>query len=508
MILTTPTKQHCTTTKHNNKNYIFTLYLCMFLCVVGNCLLFYCSCLGNCENCCGINGNASVSGGINDKSESENYEYANESNEEIKIENDNMIYDDQYENECKNENENKNENIKNKSEIVTDNKSENENKNEIGNKSKIENKGENKAIYNNMHFDNNFEHSQKTLIEKMEISNDGKINNIKIVNEAFAQSVNVYQYQGFTDAEYEGAKNKFIQGINIESGTHLSAYVEVKDVNKVKLRYFIYHANASNISINNGLFQDSQATKIVILRCGNNVTDMSYMFYNCSKLTELDLSSLKTNNVTNMSCMFSDCINLLKLDLSNFNTNNVTNMRCMFLKCSSLKELNLDNWDTNNVTNMEGMFLNCSSLTELDLSNFNTENVINMKAMFYNCSSLTNIKFTDKFNTSNVIDMYCMFYNCFKEKQPSTLICKASTIQKITDNRDYSGLIIQNENKDEINDKLKGNTEQVYKCSVERAILKDYPKVAEPKIIGIEEFIKEEENVNEDHAGINICSII
>ena len=28
----------------------------MLLCVLSNCLLFYCSCTGNCENCCGING--------------------------------------------------------------------------------------------------------------------------------------------------------------------------------------------------------------------------------------------------------------------------------------------------------------------------------------------------------------------------------------------------------------------------------------------------------------------
>ena len=41
----------------------------MLLCVVGNCLLFYCSCTGNCENCCGINGNASVSSSIKNNSE-------------------------------------------------------------------------------------------------------------------------------------------------------------------------------------------------------------------------------------------------------------------------------------------------------------------------------------------------------------------------------------------------------------------------------------------------------
>ena len=56
MILTTTTKQPYTTTGHNNNGYIFTLYLFMLLCVVGNYLLFYCSCTGNCENCCGING--------------------------------------------------------------------------------------------------------------------------------------------------------------------------------------------------------------------------------------------------------------------------------------------------------------------------------------------------------------------------------------------------------------------------------------------------------------------
>ena len=61
MILTTTIKHSFTTTKHNNNGYIFTLYLFMLLCVVGNCLLFYCSCTGNCENCCGINGIINVS---------------------------------------------------------------------------------------------------------------------------------------------------------------------------------------------------------------------------------------------------------------------------------------------------------------------------------------------------------------------------------------------------------------------------------------------------------------
>ena len=47
---------------------------------------------------------------------------------------------------------------------------------------------------------------------------------------------------------------------------------------------------------------------------------MSYMFYECTSLIDLDLTIFTTDNVTNMSFMFSRCMSLKKLDLSNFNT--------------------------------------------------------------------------------------------------------------------------------------------------------------------------------------------
>ena len=57
----------------------------------------------------------------------------------------------------------------------------------------------------------------------------------------------------------------------------------------------------------------------------------------------------------------------------------------MFYNCSSLTNLDLSNFNTQNVKNMNTMFYNCSSLTNLDLSNFNTQNVKNMSYMFFNC---------------------------------------------------------------------------------------------------------------------------
>ncbi len=142
-----------------------------------------------------------------------------------------------------------------------------------------------------------------------------------------------------------------------------------------------------------------------------NVTDMSFMFYNCSSLTSFNLSNFNTSNVTNMCVMFYGCSSITSLNLSNFNTSNVTNMNGMFSGCSSLTNLNLFNFNTSNVTNMGVMFSGCSSLTSLNLSNFNTSNVTDMGAMFIGCSSLTSLNLAN-FNTANVTHMNGMFSGC------------------------------------------------------------------------------------------------
>ena len=141
------------------------------------------------------------------------------------------------------------------------------------------------------------------------------------------------------------------------------------------------------------------------------VTDMSYMFYNCSSLTSLDLSGFNTAKVTNMSAMFFGCSGLTSLDLSDFNTDNVTAMGGMFYGCSGLSSLDLSGFNTANVTEMLEMFYGCSGLTSLDLSNFNTAKVYNMLYMFGGCSGLTSLDLSS-FKTANVTYMTRMFYNC------------------------------------------------------------------------------------------------
>ena len=135
------------------------------------------------------------------------------------------------------------------------------------------------------------------------------------------------------------------------------------------------------------------------------------MFYECIKITEINLSNFNTSNVTSMLNIFTGCSSLISLNLSNFNTSKVKNMEGMFESCSSLTSLDLSNFNTSQVTDMDGMFNSCSSLTTLDLSNFDTSLVMEMYYMFYNCSLLTSLNLSN-FNTSQVIYMDSMFYSC------------------------------------------------------------------------------------------------
>ena len=143
-----------------------------------------------------------------------------------------------------------------------------------------------------------------------------------------------------------------------------------------------------------------------------NVTDMSGIFRYCNKLSSLKLSSLNTTKVTDMSRMFSGCHRLSSLDLSKFNTEKVTNMEEMFYSCQNLSSLDLSNFNTANVVDMAHMFYNCSALTSLDLSNFNTEKVRYMNSMFSDCSALTTIYASDEFVTTRVEIGSDMFSGC------------------------------------------------------------------------------------------------
>ena len=144
----------------------------------------------------------------------------------------------------------------------------------------------------------------------------------------------------------------------------------------------------------------------------SEVTDMSWMFWDCENLTSLDVSGFNTENVTDMSSMFWGCENLASLDVSGFSTEKGTDMTDMFEGCESLTSLDVSGFNTENVTEMQDMFLGCKNLTSLDVSGFNTEKVTNMWRMFSDCETLKTIYVGDGWNISNVRKSKDMFNNC------------------------------------------------------------------------------------------------
>ena len=146
----------------------------------------------------------------------------------------------------------------------------------------------------------------------------------------------------------------YTQIINNRSGIYVNKEIE----SKIKI-------------LNRGKIEKLTLTKLFGTRGINiinfiiegKLTNMNFMFNNCSSLKEVNFSGIETDQVTEMREMFQECNELENLDLSNFNTNKVTDMGWMFNECHKLKEIKgINNFNTNKVTNMKSMFQCCKEL--------------------------------------------------------------------------------------------------------------------------------------------------
>ena len=67
----------------------------------------------------------------------------------------------------------------------------------------------------------------------------------------------------------------------------------------------------------------NQIDNYVNLILNDSLTDCSFMFHECSYITEINFSNFDASFVTDMGYMFTNCLSLTSLDLSNFNTSQV-----------------------------------------------------------------------------------------------------------------------------------------------------------------------------------------
>ena len=188
-----------------------------------------------------------------------------------------------------------------------------------------------------------------------------------------------------------------------------------------------------------------------------NITNRSYMFYECDQLEYFSLfenekmnsqKELKENdkkifdkdskkfaelyNNYKNNKIDIEAITLKNKESSNKNSllkvykslhiminkiitkNNFTNLSYMFYNCSYLISLpDISQWNISQVFNLSYLFYGCSSLISLPgLSIWNTENLINMSYSFYGCSSLKSLPDISKWKTNKVSNLSNLFNNC------------------------------------------------------------------------------------------------
>ena len=101
----------------------------------------------------------------------------------------------------------------------------------------------------------------------------------------------------------------------------------------------------------------------------------------------------------------------------NFRDARPTTCSLWFGLCTNLTSIEgLENLNTSDVTSMDHMFYKCERLRALDLSGFNTEKVEDMSDMFSNCKNLETLNLSS-FKTNNLTNMSEMFLECNKIAQ-------------------------------------------------------------------------------------------
>ncbi len=151
-----------------------------------------------------------------------------------------------------------------------------------------------------------------------------------------------------------------------ESNTTLTFYCDNQRSSRTGTTY--------DVNLNQGTSLPAWNTNDVVSNVTKAVFDPSFAnarptstgawFPNMSKLKSITgLNFLNTSEVTYMSLMFFGCSGLTNLDLSSWNTAMVTNMSHMFQNCSQLQTIYVgDEWSTSAVTQSSYMFCECTSL--------------------------------------------------------------------------------------------------------------------------------------------------
>lgn len=176
--------------------------------------------------------------------------------------------------------------------------------------------------------------------------------------------------------------------------------------------YVVWDSNTKTLSFKAAITKE-EGDYVYDLNTGENYPAwlLRSISDNCTKVVFEE--SFKDVRPTTCLTWYFNFVNLSSIEgLENLNTEEVTNMQAMFYGCSGLQTLDLTSFNTGNVTNMEAMFYGCSGLQTLDLTSFNTSCVEKMYSMFHDCTNLKTIYVSDDFVLKENTISINMFLGC------------------------------------------------------------------------------------------------
>ena len=135
------------------------------------------------------------------------------------------------------------------------------------------------------------------------------------------------------------------------------------------------------------------------------------MFQNCKKLQNICSFELDPE-MYYLGFMFYGCSSLGQIDVSTWDTSHVKSLD-HFAAHANLKRIGMENWDVSSLENADACFHSCVE-EELDLSKWNVSKVKSFGQMFENSSNLKSIKGLQNWNTSAGLGFEEMFARCPK----------------------------------------------------------------------------------------------
>ena len=118
------------------------------------------------------------------------------------------------------------------------------------------------------------------------------------------------------------------------------------------------------------------------------------MFTGCQNLESVDFTAWGSKIIDKISSIFSGCYALKNINWGALKVN-TPNLSYMFYYCRNLENIDTSFLDENytGVTNISSCFRYCEMVTEINLAALKTASITNVSSMFDNCKKLTNIIF-------------------------------------------------------------------------------------------------------------------